>query len=657
MAHLTIPAWLQQVFDSLPINIFCRDPQGHYLFCNRYFAERAGTLHTTEVVGKTDNDFPWGNAYTEEDRRLLAERRPLISQLGRRGGADGEHWCKTHKIPFYDEDGTPLGVIGIIEDLDYLKGLEDAFSAHQQLLRRLLDTIPDLIFLARPDGSLLEYNQALLDFLGLKRGDADLQRPGCAPEHLQDLIDNTEQTLCDARGIRHLMAVTRLAVPDLHEPATLTLCRDITGLRSTQLQLHRARHVDSLTGLLKLSTFLEQAQQRQQESYCLLMLDLQHFREINDRFGIRVADQLLMQVASRLRDHAPAGALLCRVAADDFCLLVPLAQLDDALHNWCQRLCSAIATPYMVGEHRIQIDCHLGVAEGHNRDAERLLGHAEAALAQAKEGRSPFHFFDPVLAAYIQRRRTLEQALPQAILRDQLHLVYQAIMYAGSHRLHGAEVLCRWHHEELGPIPPDEFIPLAEYLGLISQLGMQVTRRASHQLAAWLACAPDLTLSVNLSPLQFRHPDLCRDLLQITREAGIDPAHLELEITETVLMENAEEINSNLRQLLANGFPLAIDDFGTGYCSLAYLPRIPVHNLKLDRSFIKELGRDSATTAIVRSVIGLAQELGIQITAEGVETEAQCDWLTTAGCQRLQGYLFSKPLPPEIFSQHFLPTR
>ncbi|MDO2948444.1 putative bifunctional diguanylate cyclase/phosphodiesterase [Aeromonas simiae] len=653
-----IPDWLQQVLDSLPLSLFCRDLHGNYLFCNHQFARQAGVDDPRDLLGRNDSELPWGERYREEDRRLLQERRPLISQHLLCEQEEGEIWIQTHKVPFYDKLGNPLGLFGLIEEISHLKGLEEALSAHQQLQRKLLDAIPDLILLFRADGSVLESNQALLDFFDLPRGHATWRQPGSLPPALFDITQGpSELTLKDALGHHHVLEVTRLEVPNLGEPATLSLCRDVTRQRSAEQQLRQARQFDSLTGLLKLTTFLERAQQGDDRPVCLLMVDLQHFHEINARFGIRVADLLLGEVATRLQLHAPVGSQLCRVSADDFCLLVPQEQLGTERRLWGEWLRRRLAAPYSVAGHRIQIDCHIGIAEGTSHAVESLLHHAEAALVEAKQTRQHFFSFDAELEGRIRRRRLLEQALPRAIHARQLHLAYQPIIASGTGALLGAEVLCRWHHEELGPVPPDEFIPLAEQLGLIGALGSLVIQRAAQQCAEWRAQQPELRLSVNLSPLQFRQPSLCRELLQAVQAWQLPPAALELEITESVLMENADEIDNNLRQLLAAGFPLAIDDFGTGYCSLAYLPRLQVSNLKLDRSFIRELESNPVTTAIVRSVIGLAHEIGMQITAEGVETEAQRDWLIAAGCQRLQGYLFSQPLPAEAFAARFLGKR
>ncbi|MNO92211.1 Phytochrome-like protein cph2 [compost metagenome] len=380
-------------------------------------------------------------------------------------------------------------------------------------------------------------------------------------------------------------------------------------------------------------------------------MDLQHFREINDRFGIRVADRLLSQVARRLQRLAPPQSLLCRVAADDFALLLP--ELPLSLDEWSRNLQQELMAPYQVEEHRIQIPVFLGIAHGKAKEAERLLSHAEAALAQGKRQQQHCTLFDPELDAKLKRRQHIAAQLPLAIKSAELTAVYQPIICTHSNRLHGAELLCRWPHPEFGMISPDEFIPLAEELGLIGQLGQLMLELGCAQLARWQVAAPDLVLSINLSPLQFRDPELCPQIFDCIERHGLAPWQLELEITEGVLMENADEIESNLACLIEAGFQLAIDDFGTGYCSLAYLPRLQVATLKLDRSFTQGLASNQATTAIVRSVIGLGHELGIRITAEGVETVEQQAWLAQAGCDRLQGYLFSRPLPPAEFARNY----
>ncbi|WP_421190538.1 EAL domain-containing protein [Aeromonas sanarellii] len=645
-------ALLQQIIDQLPMNIFCRDTNGRYLFANKVFAREAGLQHPDEVIGKCDAEMPWGDVFREEDDRLLAEGKPLLHQQlhCHNGAATG--WMEIHKVPLYDGQGEPIALFAMISAIDQRKELEQTYRQQQLLQRRLLDAIPDLIRLEDHQGVLIDCNQAFLDFMGLAANEALGRRvPPRLP--VEQTLGQGEYCVVDAQGQGRHLEVTRVEVPDDegNSLGILTLSRDITGLRTTQAQLQQEQHYDSLTGLLKLSHFLQTSRHLGARKASLLLVDLQHFREINDRFGIRIADRLLSQVARRLQRLAPPQSLLCRVAADDFALLLP--ELPISLDEWSRNLQQELMIPYQVEEHRIQIPVFLGIAHGKAKDAERLLSHAEAALAQGKRQQQHCTLFDPELDAKLKRRQLIAVQLPLAIKSAELTAVYQPIICTHSNRLHGAELLCRWPHPEFGMISPDEFIPLAEELGLIGQLGQLMLELGCAQLARWQVAAPDLVLSINLSPLQFRDPELCPQIFACIERHGLAPWQLELEITEGVLMENADEIESNLASLIEAGFQLAIDDFGTGYCSLAYLPRLQVATLKLDRSFTQGLATNQATTAIVRSVIGLGHELGIKITAEGVETAEQQTWLAQAGCDRLQGYLFSRPLPPADFARNY----
>ncbi|WP_323921305.1 sensor domain-containing protein [Aeromonas caviae] len=645
-------ALLQQIIDQLPMNIFCRDKHGRYLFANKAFAREAGLQDPSELIGKSDAEMPWGDVFREEDDRLLADGKPLLHQQLHCHSGEGASWMEINKVPLYDEHGDPIALFAMVSAIDQRKELEQTFRQQQLLQRRLLDAIPDLIRLEDHQGVLIDCNQAFLDFMGLVASEALGRRvPPRLP--VEQTLGQGEYCVVDAQGRGRHLEVTRVEVPDDegNSLGILTLSRDITGLRTTQAQLQQEQHYDSLTGLLKLSHFLQTSRHLGARKANLLLVDLQHFREINDRFGIRVADRLLSQVARRLQRLAPPQSLLCRVAADDFALLLP--ELPLSLDAWSRNLQQELMTPYQVEEHRIQIPVFLGIAHGKAKDAERLLSHAEAALAQGKRQQQHCTLFDPALDAKLKRRQLIAAQLPLAIKSAELTAVYQPIICTHSNRLHGAELLCRWPHPEFGMISPDEFIPLAEELGLIGQLGQLMLELGCAQLARWQVAAPDLVLSINLSPLQFRDPELCPQIFDCIARHGLAPWQLELEITEGVLMENADEIESNLASLIEAGFQLAIDDFGTGYCSLAYLPRLQVATLKLDKSFTQGLATNQATTAIVRSVIGLGHELGIKITAEGVETPEQQAWLVQVGCDRLQGYLFSRPLPPADFARSY----
>ncbi|MBP8190068.1 MAG: EAL domain-containing protein, partial [Aeromonas sp.] len=526
-------ALLQQIIDQLPMNIFCRDTAGRYLFANKAFAREAGLQQPSDLVGKTDAEMPWGDQFREEDGRLLAEGKPLLHQQWHCHSGANTNWMEIHKVPLYDEQGNPLALFAMVSAIDQRKELEQTFRQQQLLQRRLLDAIPDLIRLEDHQGVLIDCNQAFLDFMGLTASDALGRRvPPRLP--VEQTLGQGEYCVVDAQGKGRHLEVTRVEVPDDEGNALgiLTLSRDITGLRTTQAQLQQEQHYDSLTGLLKLSHFLQTSRHLGARKASLLLVDLQHFREINDRFGIRVADRLLSQVARRLQRLAPPQSLLCRVAADDFALLLP--ELPLSLDEWSRNLQQELMAPYQVEEHRIQIPVFLGIAHGKAKEAERLLSHAEAALAQGKRQQQHCTLFDPDLDAKLKRRQLIAAQLPLAIKSAELTAVYQPIICTHSNRLHGAELLCRWPHPEFGMISPDEFIPLAEELGLIGQLGQLMLELGCAQLARWQVAAPDLVLSINLSPLQFRDPELCPQIFACIERHGLAPWQLELEITEGV---------------------------------------------------------------------------------------------------------------------------
>ncbi len=374
------PDLLQQIIDQLPMSIFCRDSHGRYLFANREFAREAKLESPAEVVGKTDADMPWGDLFRSEDEQLLAGGVPMLYQQLHCNRGGNTCWMEVHKVPLYTPQGEACAVFGVVNEIAQRKSLEQTVKKQQLLQRFLLDAIPDLIRFDDHNGVLLECNQAFLDFIGQGADEVlgqQLPFRLAAPQGM----GHGECCLLDASGQGRHMEITRVDVPDGdgHSLGILTLGRDITGLRTTQAQLQQEQHYDSLTGLLKLSRFLQTSRHLGGRSATLVLVDLHHFREINDRFGIRIADRLLSQVAKRLQQLVPPRSLLCRVAADDFSLLLP--DFNEPLQGWSQHLQQQLMEHYQVEDHRIQIPVFLGLAQGRASDAERLLSHAEAALA------------------------------------------------------------------------------------------------------------------------------------------------------------------------------------------------------------------------------------------------------------------------------------
>jgi diguanylate cyclase (GGDEF)-like protein len=418
---------------------------------------------------------------------------------------------------------------------------------------------------------------------------------------------------------------------------------------------HMLTH-DDLTGLPNRTAFGERLNQsvvhaRDVQVPCaVLLLDLDHFQNVNDTLGHEQGDLLLVAVAGRIRAALPKAAFLARFSGDEFVVMLENTQADQA-RQVGQALLQAMAREFDIGNDRLAISVSIGIVmyPTDGESASILMRYADLALHRAKSaGRNCLTVFSRDLSDEIQRRVLLEARLKQALERKELTLHYQPKLEILSGRLMGWEALLRWQSEELGAVSPEEFIPVAEHTGLILPIGDWVLREACRQLRAWQdAGLMTGTMAVNLSTRQFRQKDLAEAVSAALRDSGLAPNDLELEITESSLMDNLATAADVLAELKQLGIRIAVDDFGTGYSSLSYLKSFPIHCLKIDRSFIRDIPGDENDTAIVRTIIALAGSLGLTVVAEGVETDAQLGYLRSNHCDQAQGYLFSRPLPPD----------
>jgi diguanylate cyclase (GGDEF)-like protein/PAS domain S-box-containing protein len=432
--------------------------------------------------------------------------------------------------------------------------------------------------------------------------------------------------------------------------------RDITERKTFEAQLqHQAFH-DALTGLPNRALFLdrlEQALARTRQAACVgvLVLDLDRFKVVNDSLGHAAGDQLLCAVAARLTECVRQEATVARLGGDEFAIL--LSDLADASQavRMAERILQALDTPLRLGEHTVVTVTSIGmVTSTPTHTPQDLLRDADVALYRAKtEGRGRYPVFDAAMHAQAMERLELEADLRQALERGEFEVHYQPKVALATGRLAGLEALVRWRHPQRGLVPPAAFIPLAEESGLIRPIRQWVLEEACRQTRSWREQMPDVALStsVNLSACQFRQPTLLTDVARALRESGVDPCCIELEMTESAAMEDAETTITMLQQLKALGVHLAIDDFGTGYSSLGYLKRFPVDVLKIDRAFVAGLRRDNADASIVHAVVSLGHALGLMVVAEGVETAEEAHQLHALGCDLGQGYYFAPPLPCE----------
>ena len=425
---------------------------------------------------------------------------------------------------------------------------------------------------------------------------------------------------------------------------------DITERLAAEDRIKHLANYDALTDLPNRVTFYDRMESilrhlRRAESVAVLSLDLDHFKSVNDTLGHPVGDRLLQAAADRMRSCVREADIVARLGGDEFAIVqIPSAQGLDT-NALAARLIEVIGAPYDIEGHQVVVGASIGIAnapaDGATPDA--LMKNADLALYRAKaDGGGTFRFFETEMDARMQARRTLELELRKAILKEEFELHYQPIVEVKTGRITSCEALIRWFHPERGIIPPLEFIPIAEETSLIIPLGEWVLRHACTEAMRW---PKNITVSVNLSPAQFKSPNLVKTIVNVLTDCGLPAARLELEITETVLLQDNDNALAVLHELRNLGIKIAMDDFGTGYSSLGYLRSFPFDKIKIDQSFIRDLTSKEDSVAIIRAVVGLSSSLGIITTAEGVETKEQFARLTKEGCNEVQGFFFSPPRP------------
>ncbi len=564
--------------------------------------------------------------------------------------------------------------------LDRRLQAEASLRQSEERFRTAFETSPDAINFNRlSDGLYLEVNDGFLRMIGWTREEVigktskeinvwrhmeDRQKLVQAMQH-DGFIENMEADFVDKNGkiITGLMSahVTTLAGVQ----CILSVTRDITEYRAAKEQIQHLAFYDMLTGLPNrrlLSVRLKQALAASVQHKCrnaLLLIDLDDFKTLNETLGHEQGDLLLQQFAKRLSSCVGEGDTLARLGGDEFVVL-----LEELSRNpqeaatraevVAQKILAALHPPYQFGSSEHRSTCSIGIAlfdAAQRSDTEEPLKRAELAMYQAKAaGRDTFRFFDPQMQAAVSARVAMESALREALQKNQFSLHYQA-QVTDDGRIVGVEALVRWQDPRRGLVSPAEFIPLAEETGLILPLGSWVLETACTQLARW-ASQPrmaHLTVAVNVSARQFHHDDFVDQVLAVLERTGARANRLMLELTETMLVSDVEGVIAKMNALKGIGVGFSLDDFGTGYSSLSYLKRLPLDKLKIDQGFVRDILIDLNDSAIAKMVIALANSMGLTVIAEGVETEAQRDFLARLGCHNYQGYLFSRPLPVQEF--------
>ncbi len=545
--------------------------------------------------------------------------------------------------------------------------MEQRDRAETWRLRQIADSAFEGLMIHR-DGIIIDVNAAFTGMVGLPMDQiigrsvldfAAQQDIAHVKERLATSRNDLEE--CAFRAANGTVLTVEVLARDIEyggKPAKVVALRDISERKKAAEQLEYLAHHDPLTGLANRSLLRARISaaialaEKSGESLALLLLDLDRFKAVNDLHGHPIGDQVLVRVAARLRAAARGAEIIARLGGDEFVILLTAEAGAEAARaaEVAQRVIASLTEPFEVGASFLQINTSIGVSlyPQHGADADELLKNADTALYSAKRaGRGTQRMFDPAMDAELRRRRHLEQDLRLAIRRRTLDIHFQPLFKNDGKTLAGFEALARWRHPAFGPISPADFIPLAEESGLIVPLGRLVLDIACAEAASW---SQPHRIAVNISPAQLRAGNLVATVTDVLARTGLPPSRLELEVTESLLIEDTEATLATLSALKALGLRIVLDDFGTGYSSLSYLRRFPFDKLKIDRSFIQALGENDEAMAIVRAIVALADSLTLDVTAEGVETETQLRLLQEESNAEMQGYLLGRPAPADTFS-------
>ena len=658
---------LETVLNGVPNRIFWTDRNSRYLGCNRPFARDAGLAEPEAVVGLTDRQMPWAESEAmlrRLDTEIIATGHALLQIESPLRLADGQmHWLRGTKVPLRDVHGAVVGVLTAYEDISGYKDAELAL----RLRSRALDAIVNAVLITRPaeGGNLIEYaNPAFERITGYRREqvlgrDCKFLQRG---DRQQQGIAHIRQALTDAQEVTTLLRNYRsdgslfwnqlYIAPVRDESGAVThhisVVNDVTELVQSRDLLFKQSRFDRLTNLpnrVLIGETIENAIAAR-APFALLFMDVDHFKDVNDALGHSSGDRLLREVAERLAAQTGPDDAVGRYGGDEFVMIIAEPTKHERLKRALDGIKAAFAAPVQIDDVQIHVRTSIGItlypADGD--DAETLLKNADAAMYAAKAaGRDGVRRFEPALRRAAEWRMALSRSLRTAAQDGELTLLYQPQVDIHTGRVSGLEALLRWNDPEHGAVSPAEFIPVAEETGLIAEIGEWVLHKACVDAKQWGDAYPDLRVSVNVSPQQITRGDFCAVLERVLDATQLVPSRLELEITESVLV--APGAFPTLRALSELGVGIAIDDFGSGYSSLSYLRDFHADRLKIDMSFVRGIGVNSADEAVIKAILALARTLGFTVVAEGVETVAQLEFLLEGQCDVVQGYYFARPMP------------
>ena len=622
-----------------------------------------------------------------EDRHRIREEVTSGLQLRQRFDCEyrilhacGEiRWVWERGAGVYDIRGSLVAIEGIVQDITERKESSQALREAERRYYNLFENAIEGIFRTTPDGQYLDANPALARIYGFDSPSQligtlkDIRHqlyvdPSRRDEFMRQVkscgvVANFEAHIYRKNGEVIWIAENARAV---HNETGHVVCyegtvEDITERKLYQARIEQQANYDTLTGLANRSLLHDRLSQailaasNYNTRLAVVFVDLDRFKFINDSLGHHVGDDLLRAMAERLKRSVRESDTVARLGGDEFVLLINGQRDPDAVAQVLDRMLCDIAQPWSTPQGDFNVTCSMGVAlfpdDGEN--AQTLLKHADTAMYRAKEkGRNNFQFFTAEMNALITERLELENKLRRALERQQFELYFQPRVDLQTRRVVGAEALIRWQVSEHEIVPPARFIPIAEETGLIAPIGKWVLRTACAQNKAWQDAGMEpFVISVNVSARQFRRENFASTVAEVLRDTGLEPRYLEIELTESAVMHDAEQFIAMLDELNELGVQISLDDFGTGYSSLSYLKRLPVDRLKVDRSFVQDIVTDADDATIVRTIIALGHNLGLKVVAEGVENEQQIEFLRGNACDELQGYYFARPMSARDFAR------
>jgi diguanylate cyclase (GGDEF)-like protein/PAS domain S-box-containing protein len=673
---------LSQAFDALAI-ISATDIRGRITYANEQFVKISG-YSEEELLGRSHRIVNSGHhpeSFFKEMWQTIVSGATWQGEIKNRAKDGSYYWVNTVIVPSRDARGRIDGYVSVRIDITKEKLAEEALLGQKWQLETALDHMARGFSTFGPDARLVTCNRLYRQIYDLPESLTQPGTPlaeivrfhmkretGCESwenfQQVQIWIDDHLARLSRGESVaevQHLKSgrtvlVTGQALPN---GGWVDVQEDITEKQRLEAKIAHMAHHDALTDLPNRSLLderlaVELARTRRGERLALHILDLDNFKTVNDTLGHPVGDALLRAVATRLRSIARDRDMVARLGGDEFAIVQVGIETESDATGLARRLVDAMAEPFNIGDQQVFVGISIGIALAPKDGdaAEKLTRNADLALYSAKaKGRRTYLLFEHELNERAQDRRNLTADLHKALANHQMELHYQPIIDLKLYQMTGVEALMRWRHPERGLIPPSEFIPIAEETGLIVSLGEWALREACQRVADW----PDrIKLALNLSPVQLKRPGLMQTIFGALAASGLPADRLELEVTETVLLEETATNLATLHQLREAGVRIVMDDFGTGYSSLNYLSNFPFDKIKIDHAFIRKIATNHVSLKIVRAIVTLARSLGIGTTAEGVETKEQLEAVRFEGCDEIQGFLISRPQLPEEIERIYL---